>query len=98
MWDALKKVEERYAELTRLLGTVEVASDPRKLRELSKERASLEETIRVLDQHRKVERTIADDEHAAAQRRCPVRGRHNDQASAQLFGCGVLTAPAGAVE
>ncbi|TMQ50242.1 MAG: peptide chain release factor 1 [Candidatus Eisenbacteria bacterium] len=66
MWDALKKVEERYAELTRLLGTVEVASDPRKLRELSKERASLEETIRVLDQHRKVERTIADDEHAAA--------------------------------
>jgi len=66
MWDALKKVEERYAELTRLLGTVEVASDPRKLRELSKERASLEETIRALDQHRKVERTIADDEHAAA--------------------------------
>src|SRR6058998_1156084 len=65
MWDALKKVEERYAELTRLLGTVEVASDPRKLRELSKERASLEETIRVLDQHRKVERTIADDERAA---------------------------------
>jgi len=66
MWDALKKVEERYAELTRLLGTVEVASDPRKLRELSKERASLEETIRALDQHRKVERTIADDERAAA--------------------------------
>ncbi len=66
MWDALKKIEERYAELTRLLGTVEVASDPRKLRDLAKERASLEETIRAIENHRKVSRTIEDDEHAIA--------------------------------
>src|SRR5262245_46506996 len=66
MWDALQKVEKRYAELTDLLGTVEIASDPRKLRDLSKERASLEETVRTIAEYRKVERTIADDEQALA--------------------------------
>src|SRR2546427_8022531 len=66
MWDALKKVEERYAELTRLLGTVEVASDPKKLRDLSKERASLEETVQAIEEHRKVSKTLEDDERAAS--------------------------------
>jgi peptide chain release factor 1 len=66
MWEALKKVAERHAELTRLLGTVEVASDPRRLRDLAKERASLDETVRVMGEHRKVEQTLADDEQAAA--------------------------------
>jgi peptide chain release factor 1 len=66
MWDALKKVEARYAELTDLLGRPEVASDARKLRELSRERASLEPTIEALAQHRRVARTIADDQAAVA--------------------------------
>jgi peptide chain release factor 1 len=66
MWDALQKVEERYIELTRLLGTVEVASDPRKLRDLSKERSSLEETVRAMAEHRKLASTLADDEHVVA--------------------------------
>jgi len=66
MWDALNKVEKRYAELTDLLGTVEVASDPRKLRDLAKERASLEETVQAITEYRKIERTIADDEQALA--------------------------------
>jgi peptide chain release factor 1 len=66
MWDALRKVEERYDELTRLLGTVEVASDPRRVRDLARERSSLEETVRVLDRHRKAARTLEDDEAAAA--------------------------------
>ena len=65
MWDALKTVEERYGELTRLLGTVEVASDPRKLREMSKERASLEPTVHAIEEHRRVSRTLADDRKAA---------------------------------
>jgi peptide chain release factor 1 len=66
MWDALKKVEARYAELTDLLGRPEVAGDVRKLRELSRERASLEPTIEALAEHRKVAATIADDEAAVA--------------------------------
>ncbi len=63
---ALGKVEERFAELTDLLGRPEVASDPRKLRDLARERAALEETIRVLGEFRGVEKTIADDEAVLA--------------------------------
>jgi len=66
MWDALKRVEARYAELTDLLGRSEVVSDPKKLRDYSKERAALEPTIRTLEEHRKVAHTVADDEQAMA--------------------------------
>jgi peptide chain release factor 1 len=66
MWEALAKVEERFAELTALLGRPEVVSDPRRLRDLSRERARLEETIRALEEYRRVERTVADDEQATA--------------------------------
>ena len=50
MWDALRKIEERYRELTDLLSRPEISSDPRKLRELSKERAGLEPTVRTLEE------------------------------------------------
>jgi peptide chain release factor 1 len=66
MWDALKRVEARYAELTDLLGRPEVTSDPRKLRDLAKERASLEVTMKALADHRRVQATVADDEAALA--------------------------------
>jgi len=66
MWDALKKAEARYAELTELLGRPEVASDSRKLRDLSRERAALQSTIDALARHRKIAATVADDEHAVA--------------------------------
>jgi peptide chain release factor 1 len=66
MWEALKKAEARYAELTDLLGRPEVAGDPRKLRELSRERAALDATMVALTQHRKIASTIADDERAVA--------------------------------
>lgn len=66
MWEALRKVEQRFAELTEMLGSSEVVGDPRKLRDLSRERARLEETIRTLAEYRSAERTLADDERAAA--------------------------------
>jgi peptide chain release factor 1 len=66
MWDALKKVEERHAELTRLLSDPAVTSNPRQLRDLSKERAQLDPTIAALDRHRKLSRTIDDDREAIA--------------------------------
>jgi peptide chain release factor 1 len=66
MWEALKKAEARYAELTDLLGRPEVAGDARKLRELSRERAGLEPTIEALADHGKLARLIADDEQAVA--------------------------------
>jgi len=64
MWDALKNIAERFQELTRLLSDPGVASDPRKLRDLSKERAQLEPTIRTLEGYRAVDRTLADDRAA----------------------------------
>ena len=66
MWEALKKVEIRYAEVTELLGSPEVASNPHRLRDLAKERSRLETTIKMLEEYRKVEETIADDEEAIA--------------------------------
>jgi len=66
MKDALKKVEERFAELTDLLGRPDVASDLKKLRDLSKERSRLEDTMSTLAEFRRVETTIADDEAAVA--------------------------------
>jgi peptide chain release factor 1 len=66
MWDAVKKVEARFDEITELLGKPEVASDPRRLRDLSKERARLDGTMRTLADYRRVERTVADDEAAIA--------------------------------
>src|SRR5436190_24050873 len=66
MWEALKKAEARYAELTDLLGRPEVASDSRKLRDLSRERAALQSTIDALARHRKIAATVDDDEHAVA--------------------------------
>ena len=66
MWEALNKVESRYQELTALLSRPEVASDPRQLRDLSKERAALEPTVRGLTEYRHLQRTIADDEAALA--------------------------------
>jgi peptide chain release factor 1 len=66
MWDALKKVEQRHEELTAQLSRPEITSDPRKLRDLSKERAALQETMTALGEYRRVTATIADDEAAIA--------------------------------
>ncbi len=64
--EALRRVEERYAELDTLLASPDVARDPRKLRDLSKERARLQETVRASAEYRSLEATIADDEAAVA--------------------------------
>jgi peptide chain release factor 1 len=66
MQDALRKVEERFAELDRQLSDPEVTRDPRKIRDLSKERARLQETITKLAEYRRVDATLADDQAAVA--------------------------------
>jgi peptide chain release factor 1 len=66
MTQALERVEERFAELDRLLSDPAVASDPRQLRDLSRERARLAETVRRSAEYRDVVKTIADDEAAVA--------------------------------
>ena len=66
MIEALRRVEERFAELETLLAEPSVASDPRKVRDLSKERARLQETVSRSAEYRDVAKTIADDEEAIA--------------------------------
>jgi len=66
MVEALRRVEERFAELEALLSDPAVATDPRKLRDLSRERARLQETVTRSAEHRVVAKTIADDEAAVA--------------------------------
>ncbi len=66
MAEALRRVEERFAEIESLLADPAVASDPRKLRDLSKERARLQQTVARSAEYRDVEKTIADDEAAVA--------------------------------
>ena len=66
MKEALRKVEERFAELERQLADPAVTRDPKKLRDLSKERARLAATVEKLAALRRVESTIADDEAAIA--------------------------------
>ena len=64
--EALRRVEERFAELDGLLADPEVVRDTRKLRDLSKERARLQETVRASAEYRSIEATVADDEAAIA--------------------------------
>jgi peptide chain release factor 1 len=64
--EALRHVEERFAELGELLSNPEVVRDPRQLRDLSKERARLQETVRASAEYRALEATVADDEAAIA--------------------------------
>jgi peptide chain release factor 1 len=66
MWDALAKVVARFEELDRQLSDPAVAGDPRKLRDLARERSQTEPTIRTLAEYRQVEKTVRDDEEAAA--------------------------------
>jgi peptide chain release factor 1 len=63
---ALKRVEERFAELDRLLAEPDVARDPKKLRDLSRERARLSRTVEAAGEYRRLQQTIADDHDAIA--------------------------------
>jgi peptide chain release factor 1 len=63
---ALKRVEERFAELDRLLAEPDVARDPRKLRDLSRERARLLKTVAAAGEYHKLYKLIADDRDAIA--------------------------------
>jgi len=56
----LKEIEKTYHELGDLLSTPEVLSNSRKLQEISKKRATLEETIQVFDRWKSAEREIGD--------------------------------------
>jgi peptide chain release factor 1 len=63
---ALRRAEDRYAELGELLASPDVVRDPKKLREFSRERSRLEQTVRASAEYRQLAATVADDEAAIA--------------------------------
>jgi peptide chain release factor 1 len=63
---ALARVEARFTELDALLSSPEVARDPAKLRDLSRERSRIVRTVEVSTEYRRLEQTIADDREAVA--------------------------------
>ena len=63
---ALQRVETRFQELDRLLAEPDVAKDPRKLRDLSRERSRSLKTVEVAAEYRKLAQTIIEDLEALA--------------------------------
>ncbi|CAJ1000908.1 MULTISPECIES: peptide chain release factor 1 [Bacillales] len=60
MFERLSAVEERYEEVTNLLCDPDVINDTKRLRELSKEQASLEETVVVYREYKSVVSQLED--------------------------------------
>jgi len=58
MFAKLEKMKARFEELTQLLSTPEVVSNPERYRTLAKERSDLEETVHVFEKYQKVKRDL----------------------------------------
>jgi peptide chain release factor 1 len=52
MFEKLELIQRRYDELSQLLAQVEIATDRRRLQELSKERAALEDTVGMYQEYK----------------------------------------------
>ena len=66
MREALRKVESRFEELGTLLSDPALSRDPRKMRDLARERSRLDDTVGTLGEYRRIAAVIADDEQAVA--------------------------------
>jgi peptide chain release factor 1 len=60
MFDRLQAVEERYEKLNELLSDPEVVSDPKKLRDYSKEQSDIEETVQTYREYKSVREQYQD--------------------------------------
>jgi peptide chain release factor 1 len=60
MFEKLELVQKRYDELSQLLAQVEIATDPRRLQELSKERAALEDTVDMYQEYKARSKELAE--------------------------------------
>jgi len=58
MWDRLEQIERRYQELNEQIATPEVASDPKKLRTLAQERASIERLVTKYREYRATSKAL----------------------------------------
>lgn len=62
MINKLKQIEQRYNKLGEMLGDLETISDPRKLRDVSKEHSSLEYIVQLFKKYEKISSDIESDQ------------------------------------
>jgi len=60
MFEKLELIQKRYDELSQLLAQVEIASDPRRLQELGKEKADLEDIVGKYQEYKAKGRELAE--------------------------------------
>ena len=60
MFDKLKLIQKRYEELTRLIAQPEIATEPKHLQELTKERASLEGIVNTYQKYKANSKELAE--------------------------------------
>ena len=60
MFEKLELIQKRYDELSRLLAQADVATDPRRLQELSKERAALEDIVGMYQEYKAEGKELAE--------------------------------------
>jgi len=60
MFEKLELIQKRYDELSQLLARAEIATDPRRLQELSKEKSDLEDIVYTYQQYRAKDAELAE--------------------------------------
>jgi len=60
MFEKLELIQKRYDELSQLLARAEIATDPRRLQELSKEKSDLEDIVYTYQQYRTKDAELAE--------------------------------------
>jgi peptide chain release factor 1 len=82
MFEKLELIKKRYDELSQLLAQVGIATDPRRLQELSKERAALEDIVSMYQEYKAKGKELAEleallDSHAEAEMMALVKEEVN---------------------
>jgi peptide chain release factor 1 len=60
MFEKLELIQKRYDEVSKLLARADVATDPRRLQELSKEKADLEDIVGIYQQYKTKDKELAE--------------------------------------
>jgi peptide chain release factor 1 len=60
MFEKLELIQKRYDEVSKLLAQADVATDPRRLQELSKEKADLEDIVGIYQQYKNKDKELAE--------------------------------------
>jgi peptide chain release factor 1 len=78
MFEKLELIEKRYDEVSQLLAQVEIATDPKRLQELGKEKAGLEGIVRTYNEYKGKGKELAEleallDSHAEAEMKALIK-------------------------